>query len=89
MVDVTPLYEACRGKLQVTLDYMKKDGTFVQHTGGIYELRGDRLWLWDTTTNDSIRQFIMGNITNFQILDLPFLPMNPEWGIKIDGMLVG
>ena len=90
MIDVAPLFEACRGKLQVTLEYTKKDGTYVQHTGGIYEIRSNegKLWLWDTTVNDHIRVFIMDSIQNFQILDAPFFPPQP-FPIKIDEEIVG
>ena len=90
MVDVAPLYEACRGKLQVTLDYTKKDGTFVQHTGGIYEIDSPKglLWLFDTNLNDHIRKFFLGSINSFQILDTVFFPPQP-YPIKIDGEIVG
>jgi hypothetical protein len=89
VADITPLYEACRNKLQVTLDYTKKDGTLVQHTGGIYEIRSSEgcLFLWDTNSNDSIRKFLIGNINNFQVLDAQFFPPNP-WPITIDGQTI-
>lgn len=87
--DLTPLIEACRNKLQVTLNYTKKTtGEMVVHTGGIYEIRDNLLWLWDTTSNDNIRKFLIENIDSFQVLDALFFPPNP-WPIKINGEIVG
>lgn len=87
--DITPLIDACRNKLQVTLNYTKKTtGEMVVHTGGIYEIRDDRIWLWDTNENTNIRQFIIGNIDSFQVLNVPFFPPR-EWPIKINGEIVG
>jgi len=89
VADFGPLYEACRNKLQVTLDYTKGDGTTVFHTGGIYEIDSvnGKIWLWDVTLNDTIRQFYMNRVNNFQILDATFFPPQP-YPIKIDGEII-
>jgi hypothetical protein len=92
--DLSVLQQAAINKLQVTLNYTKETtGEVVVHTGGIYEIgvnkRGNPvIWLWDVTTNDNIRQFLISNINSFQVLDIPFFPPHP-WPIKIDGQIVG
>jgi hypothetical protein len=93
-VPIEPLLDALRNKLQVTLTYTKKTtGETVTHTGGIYEINsadksGPVLWLWDTTTNDNIRKFLLGNIVNVQVLATPF-QTNGMWPLKIDGQEIG
>jgi hypothetical protein len=89
VTDLAPLYEACQNKLQVSLDYTKKDGILVQHTGGIYEIRASDgcMFLWDTSLNDNIRKFLFSGINNFQVLDAQFFPPNP-WPIVIDGQII-
>jgi len=94
MTDVGPLIEALKGKLQVALTYTKeKTQETVMHTGGIYELGVNKagnavLWMWDTTSNDHIRQFLINNIQSFQVLDTPFFPPHP-WPFKVNGEIVG
>lgn len=90
VTDLTPLIEACRNKLQIALtSYTKKDGSVVMdHVGGIYEIRGDELWIWDTNRNDTIRKFFISSINDFQVLDIPFSPPH-AWPIKIEGEIVG
>lgn len=86
--DLTPLIEAATNKLQIILDYTKTNGEVVTHQGGIYEIRDNYLWLWDTNLNDNIRKFIISNINSYQILDIAFFPPQP-WPIKINGDIVG
>jgi hypothetical protein len=91
MVDAAPLYEACRGKLQVALTaYTKKDGSISSdHVGGIYEIDSAKglIWIWDTNRNDTIRKFFISNIDSFQVLDTVFFPPQP-WPIQIDGEII-
>ena len=88
IADWEPLILATKGRKQVTLNYIKKDGTPTSHTGGIYEIKSDgSVWLWDTTFNDTIRQFKGANITSFQVLEMDFIPPMP-WPIKINGEIV-
>jgi len=91
MVDIAPLIEACQGMLQVTLNYTKKNGEIVEHTGGIYEIRTmeGNLWLWDTNTNDHIRKFLLNSINSFQVLDLQFIKPQAEYPILVDGITYG
>jgi|YelNatPaOPRAMG01_1025707.scaffolds.fasta_scaffold00723_8 predicted DNA-binding transcriptional regulator YafY len=85
---------AIRNKLQVSLSYQKKTtGEIVQHTGGIYEIGANKsgetvIWLWDTMRNDTIRQFLVSNIIDFQVLNIPF-QTNGMWPLKINGEIVG
>lgn len=94
MVERDPLVEALIHKKIVTLEYTKATtGEIVSHTGGIYEIgtnkKGDNcLWLWDTNSNDTIRQFLLSNIESYQILDADFMPPNP-WPLKLDGSEIG
>lgn len=93
MIDINPLIEAARNKLQVTINYTKQNGEFVSHTGGIYEIGNnskgnDVVWLWDTMVNDHIRQFLVGNINSFSVLSAPFMPPQP-YPIIIYGETVG
>lgn len=95
IASIDPLVEAMRNKLQVTLVYLKKTtGEIVTHTGGIYEINandptsGAVLWLWDTTTNDKIRKFLIGNIQSFQVLQTPF-QTNGIWPLKLNGQELG
>jgi hypothetical protein len=94
LADVAPLYEACRAKLQVTISYMKETtGEFVTHTGGIYKIGENKkgnaaFWLWDVNLNDTIRQFLISNIDNLEVLSVPFIPPHPEWPIEIDGEII-
>ena len=87
MADLTALAEALRARKQVTLFYTKVDGTSVTHTGGLYEVRADSVWLWDTQFNDNIRKFLPGSIVSFQVLDADFIPPYP-WPIKLFGEVV-
>jgi len=87
--DIVPLVEACRGKLQINIDYTKKTtGETVHHQGGIYEIDGNILWLWDTNLNDNIRKFLIENINSFEVLNVAFFPPQP-FPIKINGEIVG
>lgn len=87
--DIGPLEEACKNKLQVVLNYTKKTtGENVQHQGGIYEINGDILWLWDTNLNDNIRKFLIENINSFEVLNISFFPPQ-QFPIKINGEIVG
>ncbi len=93
MVDVTILEQAAVNKLQITITYMKESGEVVSHTGGIYEIGPNKkgapsFWLWDTEVNDHIRNFLLDNIQNVQVLDIPFIPPQP-YPIKINGIEVG
>jgi len=91
MVDPAPLYEACRGKLQIALtSYTKKDGSISSdHVGGIYEIDSANgiIWIFDTVLNDHIRKFFIGSINSFQVLDTPFFPPQP-YPIQIDGEII-
>jgi hypothetical protein len=93
-VPVEPLITALQGKLQVTLTYEKKTtGEVVTHTGGIYEIGSNKqgvpvLWLWDTTLNDNIRQFLLSNIIDAQVLDVPF-QTNGLFPLKLNGQVIG
>lgn len=93
MVDEEIIKEVILNRKIVTFTYTKKTtGEIVTHTGGIYELGNNKqlnrvIWLWDTTTNDHIRQFLVENIGDFQVLDTTFEP-NPAFGLKIDGVPV-
>jgi len=93
-MDREPLVEALLHKKIVSLEYTKATtGEIVSHTGGIYEIGTNKkgescLWLWDINSNDTIRQFLLGNIIGYQILDTDFMPPNP-WPLKLDGAEVG
>ena len=97
-MDLTTSFDAIataiRSKLQVTLTYQKKTtGEIVQHIGGVYEIGPNKsgetvIWLWDTSRNDTIRQFLPDNIIDFQVLDIPF-QTNGMWPLKINGDIVG
>lgn len=92
--DMTVLIQAATNKLQVTITYTKKStGEVVTHTGGIYEIGVNKsgapcCWIWDTSRNDSIRQFLLENINSLQVLETPFFPPN-AWPIKINGQIIG
>jgi hypothetical protein len=92
-VDTEPLVQALTSKLQVTIEYVKEsDGTSVTHTGGIHEIGVNKkgnpvLWLWDVNFNDHIRQFLLANITGFQILNVPFVP-SQSYGFKLNGQII-
>ncbi|MFA5397485.1 MAG: hypothetical protein WC346_15860 [Methanogenium sp.] len=95
VTDIQPLVVALTNKLQVTLVYQKKKtGEIVTHTGGIYEIGPHKktgvytLWLWDTSLNDHIRDFIVDNIQSFQVLEIPFVP-NGLFPLKYNGEIVG
>ena len=91
--DVAPLYEACRAKLQITITYVKETtGEYVTHTGGIYKIGQNKkgnaaVWIWDVNVNDTIRQFLISNIENLEVLTFPFIPPQP-WPIEIDGEII-
>jgi hypothetical protein len=93
-LDIDALAAATQNKLQVTLTYTKKaTGETVVHTGGVYEIGVNKsgapcVWLWDTSLNDNIRQFLTENIISLQVLDIPFSPPQP-YPIKINGQIVG
>lgn len=93
-VDVDALVKAAQNKLQVTFTYLKKTtGETVIHSGGIYEIGVNKsgtpcIWMWDTSSNDNIRQLLNENIISIQVLDIPFFPPQP-WPIKINGAIVG
>jgi hypothetical protein len=93
--DTTPLTTALQNRLQVTLTYQKeKDGSVVVHTGGIQEIGPHpktgraTLWLWDTSLQDHIRNFIIDNIQAVQVLNVPYQP-NPAWPLKLNGEIIG
>jgi hypothetical protein len=95
VADISPLITALQNRLQVTLTYQKeKDGSIVTHTGGIYEIGPHKttgrntLWLFDTTLNDRIRNFIIDNIQSFQVLQIPFIP-NGAWPLTLNGEIIG
>lgn len=92
ITDIDPLIEALTNHLQVTLNYTKKNGEVVTHTGGIYEIGTNKagnavIWLFDTQSNDHIRQFLISNIDSFQILDTPFSDTF-GWGFKLNGDII-
>lgn len=93
ITDLGPLEEATKARKLVTLQYSKKTtGENVTHTGGVYEIGVNKagnpcVWLWDTILNDHIRNFLISNIENFQVLDQDFIPPQP-YPIKINGMEV-
>ncbi len=93
IADLTPLVEALKAHKQITLTYTKGGtGEIVTHTGGIYEIGPNKkgnevLWLWDTALNDHIRQFLIGNIQSFQVLDLDFTDMF-GFGFKLNGEII-
>lgn len=92
-VNVDELVNALRNRMQVTLTYQKKTtGQIVTHTGGIYEIGANKvgnpcLWLWDTSTNDHIRDFLLSNIISYQVLQLSFQP-SPEFPLKLNGEIL-
>ena len=94
-IDMDALAQAVRAKKQVVLTYQKKDkatglqtGAIVTHTGGIYEIKVDgSIWLWDTTLNDTIRQFKPEGILNYEVLATDFLPTQ-SWPIKVLGEII-
>ena len=94
MIDEQALATALTNKLQVTIIYQKAStGEIVTHTGGLYEIGVNKkgnpcLWLWDTSTNDAIRNFLLANIQELQVLDIPF-QTNGAWPLKINGQIVG
>lgn len=92
ITDVEPLVEALQAHKQVTLNYTKKSGELVTHTGGIYEIGANKagntvVWLWDTQLNDHIRQFLLPNINSFQVLDADFQDVF-GWGFKLNGEIL-
>lgn len=88
MIDMDVLLQAHMAHMQITIDYTKAStGEAVTHTGGIYEIRGDRMFLWDTTLNDTIRQFIIGGITRLEVLAMPFTPTQ-GWPYKLNGTII-
>jgi len=92
ITDTTPLVEALKAHKQITLTYAKENGEIVTHTGGITEIGPNKkgnevLWLWDTTLNDHIRQFLFGGIQSFQVLDTEYVDMF-GWGFKLNGQLL-
>jgi hypothetical protein len=94
LTDLGPLYTACQNKLQVTISYTKETtGEFVSHTGGIYEIGANKkgndvVWIWDTALGDHIRQFLISNINELEVLATPFIPPEP-YPIKINGEIIG
>ncbi len=95
LADTTPLITALQNKLQVTLTYLKESsGEVVTHTGGIQEIGPHSttgratLWLWDTSLNDHIRNFVIDNIQAVQVLQLPYIPTQP-WPFKLNGAVIG
>jgi hypothetical protein len=91
---IDPLIEALQNKKIVTLNYVKSTtGESVIHTGGIQEIGVNQagaqvLWLWDTQLNDHIRQFLLSNIDNYQVLDEDYAPVN-GWPLKLNGEIIG
>jgi hypothetical protein len=88
-VSTDAMIKALQNKLQVTINYTKKStGEAVTHTGGIQEIDGNILWLWDTSLNDHIRKFLLENITGIQVLDVPFFPTG-GFPLKLNGEILG
>ena len=87
------LIRATRERKIVDLTYTKKsDGSTVYHTGGIQEIGTNKagnevIWLWDTSTNDHIRQFLVDNIMGFIVTEMDYVPTN-GWDIKLYGEIV-
>jgi predicted DNA-binding transcriptional regulator YafY len=91
--DMGPLVDALRNKLIVSLDYMKETGEVVIHRVGIYEIGpnkkgNDSLWGWDVDLQDHIRNFLISNIQNFQVLTETFNPPQP-YPLKLNGEIIG
>ncbi len=89
--DIQALVEAATHRLQVSFTYLKAtSGETVQHTGGIVEITSDgRMWLWDTTLNDHIRQFFMSNMNSPTVLQQPFDNMAAGgFPLKINGQII-
>ena len=92
MVELEPLVLALQSHMQVTLQYTKESGEVVTHTGGITEIGTNKkgnacLWLYDTTANDHIRNFLLDRIVSFQVLDVPYTDMF-GWGFKLNGQII-
>jgi hypothetical protein len=93
MIDPNVLVTALQGHLIVTLTYQKKTtGETVTHTGGLYEINsadpsGAVVWLWDTSLNDHIRKFLIGNIIDVQVLQEAFVPTQ-GWPFKLNGQII-
>jgi hypothetical protein len=95
-VDLEALAEALRAHKQVMLIYTKKDkatglhtGDVVTHTGGLHEIKPDgTIWLWDTSLNDTIRQFKPEGVNSYEVLATDFVPVHPEWGFKLMGEII-
>jgi predicted DNA-binding transcriptional regulator YafY len=87
--DFGPLYEACRAKKLLTINYTDKKGITTDRTGGVYEIHSEegKLWFWDTTANDNIRVYFLSSINSFEVLATYFT--DNQWPIKIDGQVVG
>ncbi len=84
------LIAATRARKIVDLTYTKKStGELVYHTGGIQEIGSNKagnevIWLWDTTANDHIRQFLVDNIMSYVVTDADYIVTN-GWPIKLYG----
>ena len=84
------LLAAIRERKIVDLTYTKKStGELVYHTGGIQEVGTNKagnevIWLWDTTSNDHIRQFLIDNIMSYTVTEMDYVVTN-GWAIKIYG----
>ena len=93
-VNVDELVVALRNSFQVTLVYQKKTtGETVTHTGGIQEIGVNKagnscLWLWDTSLNDHIRDFLLSNIVSYQVLNLPYISTT-GFPLKLNGEIIG
>ena len=94
VADIQPLITALQNHLQITLTYLKATTSeIVVHTGGIQEIGPHSvtgkatLWLWDSSLNDHIRNFIIDNIQSFEVLQLPYQP-NPAWPLKLNGEVI-
>lgn len=92
-INVDVLVNALTSRMQVTLTYQKKTtGEVVTHTGGIYEIGVNKagnpcLWLWDTSKNDHIRDFLLSNIVSCIPLQIPFQP-DPQFPLKLNGEII-
>ena len=94
MIDPNVLITALQGHLIVTLTYEKKTtGEIVVHTGGIQEinssdpLSGAVVWLWDTSLNDHIRKFLLGNIIDVQVLQETYTSLQ-GFPFKLNGQII-
>jgi len=74
-LDMQAMMQAATSRLQISFIYLKATtGETVQHQGGIVEIRASEgcVFIWDTTSNDHIRKFLLPNFSSLQVLQQPF-----------------